>query len=318
MGRRAERVFFQRTVSRRVWAEGVGIHSGNPSRVTVLPASPGTGLVFVRSDLESKVEIPADVHHVVDSRLATTLGRDGVTIGTVEHLLAALYGLGIDNARIEVDGPEVPILDGSAEPFVRMILSGGGTVAQRSRPKRFFVVKKTVRITDGDRSVALRPHDCFAIDFSIDFPHPVVGKQRCEFVLSDRSFLHEVSRARTFGFAREVAALKAAGFARGGSLDNAVVIDDFCVQNPDGLRYPDEFVRHKVLDALGDLSLLGAPIIGRFEAVRAGHALTAALLHKLLATPRAYEIREFRQRAELDVAKIRLPELAALRVPARA
>lgn len=311
-------MFFQRTVSRRVWAEGVGIHSGERSRLAVLPAAPDTGLVFVRTDLPQRVEIPADVNHVVESRLATTLGHAGATVGTVEHLLAALYGLGIDNARIEVDGPEVPILDGSAEPFVRMILEGGGTVAQRSRPKRFFVVKKTVRLEDGDRSVTLRPHGCFTIDFSIDFPHPVVGKQRYEFLLSDRNFLHDISRARTFGFAREVEAMKAAGLARGGSLDNAVVVDDFCVQNPDGLRYPDEFVRHKVLDALGDLALIGAPIIGRFEAVKAGHALTAALLHKLLAMPRAYEIREFRQRAELDVAKIRLPELAALRVPARA
>lgn len=311
-------MFFQRTVSQRVWAEGVGIHSGQRCRLAVLPAAPDSGLVFVRTDLPGRVEIPADVNQVVESRLATTLGRSGATVGTVEHLMAALYGLGIDNARIEVDGPEVPILDGSAEPFVRMILAGGGTVAQRSRPKRFFVVKKTVRIADGDRSVTLRPHGCFTIDFSIDFPHPVVGKQRREFVLSDRSFLHEISRARTFGFAREVEAMKAAGLARGGSLDNAVVVDDFCVQNPDGLRYPDEFVRHKVLDALGDLALIGAPIIGRFEAVKAGHALTAALLHKLLALPRAYEIREFRHRAELDVAKIRLPELAAWRVPARA
>lgn len=262
--------------------------------------------MFVRSDLQPPVEIPATTQHVVHTVLATSLGKSGVSIQTVEHLIAAMSGLGIDNARVEVDGPEIPILDGSAARFVDLIREAGGTVAQR-RPKRFIVVKKTVIVGDGDKFARLEPAPCFSLRATIDFDHPIVNRQTFELTLSDTAFLRELAPARTFGFAKDVEKMHAAGLARGGSLDNAVVVDDYSVQNPEGLRFPDEFVRHKMLDAIGDLALLGAPIIGRYVAYKSGHALNTQLVAALLEQPRAYEICEFRQRSDVARAQLELP-----------
>ncbi|MCC7382567.1 MAG: UDP-3-O-acyl-N-acetylglucosamine deacetylase [Deltaproteobacteria bacterium] len=301
-------MLFQRTLRNRVCGAGTGLHSGRVVRFALLPAAPSAGIVFIRTDTHPAVEIPARAAQVTETRLATTLGRDGVTIGTVEHLLAALHGLGIDNARVELDGPEVPIMDGSAAPFVELIRAGGGTIAQ-SRPKRFVIVKRPIEVRDddGERFARLEPASSFEIDCTVDFGHPLIRDQRFQLAASDRTFLREISRARTFGFARDVEAMRAAGLALGGSLENAVVVDDYSVQNPEGLRFPDEFVRHKVLDAIGDLALLGAPLIGRYVANKSGHALNTRLVAALLDQPRAYELAEFRHRREVGQAGLHLP-----------
>lgn len=297
-------MLYQRTLHNRITVRGVGLHSGRAIEVALLPAAPNTGIVFYRTD--AQVEIPARVSHVVETRLATTLGKGGVQVGTVEHLMAALYGLGVDNARIELDGPEVPIVDGSAAPFVEAIQRGGGTVAQ-SRPKRFLVLKRPVEVVGEDRIARLEPAESFQLDCFIDFPHPLVSRQHRKFVFSDRAFLSEIARARTFGFGKDIDAMHQAGLALGGSLDNAVVIDDFSVRNPEGLRFPDEFVRHKILDAIGDLALLGAPIVGRYVGRKAGHALNAALVESLLAQPRAFEWGEFRNKKDAVSAGVQVP-----------
>lgn len=299
-------MLYQRTVESAIHGEGVGLHTGAVTRFSILPAPANHGIVFVRTDLEPPVEIPARSGYVVDSTLATTLGAGGATVGTVEHLVAALAGLGVDNARVEIDGPEVPILDGSAERFVQLIRAAGGTVAQHE-PKRYVVIKRPVSVASGDRQARIEPASAFSVKCFIDFRHPIVNAQAFELTLSDRTFLDEVARARTFGFARDIDTMHAAGLARGGSVDNAIVLDDFSVRNADGLRYPDEFVRHKVLDAIGDLALLGAPMVGRYVGHKSGHALNARLVAELLADPRAYEVVEFRARRDVDRAELELP-----------
>lgn len=299
-------MFHQRTVRTVISSEGVGLHSGRLTRFRILPARVDTGIVFVRTDLSPHVEIPARSENVCDTTLATTVGVGGVTVGTIEHLVAALAGLGVDNARIELDGPEVPILDGACARFVELITEAGGTVAQ-PRPKRFLVVKKAVEVGDPSKSARLEPASTFSLRCHIDFDHPIVNAQTFELTLSDTAFVRELARARTFGFAKDVDAMHAAGLARGGGLDNAVVIDDFSIRNPDGLRFPDEFVRHKVLDAVGDLALLGMPIIGRYVGHKSGHSLNTRLVAALLDNPRAYEIVEFKARREVDHAEVQLP-----------
>jgi UDP-3-O-[3-hydroxymyristoyl] N-acetylglucosamine deacetylase len=301
-------MLYQRTVKSTVHGRGVGLHCGDTSEFTILPAPPDTGLVFVRTDVHPSVEIPARSENVTYTRLATTLGKDGVTIQTVEHLVAALYGLGVDNARILIDGAEVPILDGSAQRFVDLIREAGGTVAQR-RPKRFIVIRRPVTVRDeGGRKMArLEPASSFRLACTIDFDHPLVSHQHFEMTFSDTAFVREIARARTFGFGKDVDAMHAAGLAKGGSLENAVVIDDFSIRNAEGLRYPDEFVRHKLLDTIGDLALLGAPIIGRYVGLRSGHSLNTALAAKLTAEKRAFEVVEFRQRRELEDHQLELP-----------
>lgn len=299
-------MFYQRTVRNVITGEGVGLHSGRVTRFRIRPAAPGTGVVFIRTDVTPMVEIAACSDNVMETTLATTIGVGGVTVGTVEHLIAALAGLGIDNTRIEIDGPEVPILDGSSAMFVDLITAGGGTVAQ-PKPKRFLVVRKPVEVRYGDKSARLEPAPHFSLRCHIDFDHPIVNAQSFEMKMSDTAFVRELARARTFGFAKDVDAMHAAGLARGGSLDNAVVIDDYSIRNPDGLRFPDEFVRHKMLDAVGDLALMGAPIIGRYVGNKSGHALNTRLVAALLASPRAYEMVEFKARREVDVAQIQLP-----------
>jgi UDP-3-O-[3-hydroxymyristoyl] N-acetylglucosamine deacetylase len=308
----AESPFNQRTLKQPLRCHGLGLHSGAPVGLTMLPAPANHGIVFVRTDVGQAVEIPALAEHVVDTALATTLGRDGVRIGTVEHLLAALAGLGVDNTRIEVDGPEVPIMDGSADPFAQLVKSAGVRIL--SEPKSFLVIKKSVTVTDGDKEATLAPSSRFRIDCIIDFDHPLISDQSLSFEFSERNFAREVARARTFGFLRDVEKLKAVGLARGGSLENAIVVDDFSIVNPDGLRFPDEFVRHKLLDAIGDVSLFGRPVLGHLRAVKTGHALNHKLVQRVLADPAAYVVVRARRR-DVERLDLRLPDLAGMLEP---
>jgi UDP-3-O-[3-hydroxymyristoyl] N-acetylglucosamine deacetylase len=308
----AESSFNQRTLKQPVSCHGVGLHSGAPVSLTLLPAPANHGVVFVRTDLPRGVDIPALAANVVDTELATTLGRDDVRVGTVEHLLAALAGLGVDNARIELDGPEVPIMDGSAAPFAYLVKSAGVRVL--SEPKSFLVIKKSVTVADGDKEATLSPSTRFRIDCTIDFNHPLISDQALSFEFSDRNFSREIARARTFGFLRDVEKLKAAGLARGGSLENAIVVDDFSILNPDGLRFPDEFVRHKLLDAIGDVSLFGLPVLGHLRAFKTGHALNQKLVQRVLADPGAHMVVRARRR-DVERLDLRLPDLAGMLDP---
>ena len=290
--------FRQRTLKQRASLDGIGLHSGAKVRLTLAPAPIDSGIVLIRTDVCPRVEIAALAEHVVDTTMNTSLGRAGVRIGTVEHLLAALAGSGIDNARVEVEGPEVPILDGSAEPFVKLVREAG--IHEQRATRRYLLVRKPVVVSDGDKQARLSPsRGKFSISYTIDFQHPLISDQKYKLEMNDRSFQREIARARTFGFKRDVERLHRAGLALGGSLENAVVVDDFNILNPEGLRFPDEFVRHKILDALGDLSLLGMPIIGHLNAVKSGHALNHQLVRKVLAEREAWEIVQPRAEDEL-------------------
>ena len=302
--------FRQRTLKQRASVDGVGLHSGVQVRLTLAPAPSDSGIVFVRSDLSPQVEIPALSEHVVDTTMNTSLGRGQIRVGTVEHLLAALAGCGIDNARVEVHGPEVPIMDGSSEPFVRLVREAG--VREQRATRRFLLVRKPVTVTDGDKVARLSPaRGRFSVSYTIDFQHPLISDQSYSVEVSDRTFQKEIARARTFGFKRDVERLHRAGLARGGSLENAVVVDDFNILNPEGLRYPDEFVRHKILDALGDLSLIGMPVIGHLTAIKSGHALNHQLVRKVLAEAGACEVVQPRAADELDEIQERLSPVYA-------
>lgn len=303
----------QRTLAMPVSCEGVGLHSGTTVGLRLLPAPVDTGLVFVRCDLSPPVTIPARSAHVVDTSMATTLGKDGVRIGTVEHLLAALAGLGIDNARVEVDGPEIPIMDGSAHPFVALITEAG--VRLQDAARRLLVIQKSVTVREGDKVATLSPSEHLRIRATIDFRHPLISDQAIDVTLQGNSFLRDISRARTFGFLRDVEKLKSLGLARGGSLDNAIVVDEFSILNPDGLRFPDEFVRHKVLDAVGDLALLGHAVVGQLDAFKTGHALHHKLVQAVLADPANYQI--VRARSEEGLG-LRLPSLSPVGQPVAA
>jgi len=286
--------FRQRTVKQRAAVSGVGLHSGASVQLTLAPAPVDSGIVFTSRG----VEIPAISQFVVDTTLNTSLGRGSVRIGTVEHLLAALSGCGIDNARIEVDGPEIPIADGSSEPFVGLIREAG--IHEQRAPRRYLMVRRPVTVSDEDKLARLSPaRGKFAIQYTIDFHHPLISDQSYSLEVTEKSFQKDIARARTFGFKRDVEHLHRAGLARGGSLDNAVVVDDFNILNPEGLRYPDEFVRHKILDALGDLSLIGMPVIGQLTAVKSGHALNQLLVRRILAEPDACEVVQPRAEDEL-------------------
>ncbi len=284
----------QRTLKNVIRATGVGLHTGDKVYLTLRPAAPDTGIIFRRVDLAHPVEIRACPHNVGDTRLSTTLvtstqDQGEVRVSTVEHLLSAFAGLGIDNAYVDVSAPEVPIMDGSAGPFVFLIQSAG--VEEQSRPKRFIRIKRPVEVRDGEKFARLDPYDGFSVEFSIDFDHPAFHDRakRASMDFSTSSFVREVSRARTFGFLREIEALRQQGLARGGSLDNAVVVDEFRVLNEEGLRYEDEFVKHKILDAIGDLYLLGHTLIGAFRGHKSGHALNNQLLRALVADQTAWE-----------------------------
>lgn len=279
---------FQRTLRKTIALEGLGLHTGRNIRMSIHPAPPEHGIVFVRSDLSRGIRIPARLEFVVDTTLATTLGREGAVVSTVEHLMSALFGTGVDNALVEVEGPEVPILDGSAGPFVRLIRSTGTVLQPRAR--KYLVIQTPFYVSDGDRQVSLLPCPEFMISFGIEFDHPVIGSQFLKFRLSEDEYEREISRARTFGFLRDVEAMKAQGYALGGSLENALVLDEKEVLNSGGLRYQDEFVRHKVLDSVGDLSLIGFRLLGHFVAHKAGHSLNHRLLKHLMDSPVGWKI----------------------------
>lgn len=279
----------QRTLKNAIRATGVGLHTGEKVLLTLHPAPVDAGVVFRRVDLDPVVSIKATPQNVGDTRLSTTLVQNGVSISTVEHLLSAVAGLGIDNLTVDVSAPEVPIMDGSAGPFVFLIQSAG--IVEQQAPKRYIRIKRRVTVEDGDKWVRFEPFDGFKVGFGIDFDHPVFqhGVQFTELDFSSTSFVKEVSRARTFGFMRDIETLRARNLALGGSLENVVVLDDYRVLNEDGLRYEDEFVKHKVLDAIGDLYLLGHSLIGAFTGYKSGHALNNRLLRELVAQEDAWE-----------------------------
>ncbi len=267
---------------------GVGVHTGDRVRLAVRPAPVGTGIVFVRTDIRDRDNrIPVSGEAVVDARLNTMIeNAAGVRLSTIEHLMAAFAALGVSNAVVEVDGPELPILDGSALQFVQLLDRAG--FRRQEAPVRYIEILEPIRVQEGDKTAALLPCDRYEMRFEIDFPTPVIGNQVVDFVVDEQTFRDEIMAARTFGFAHEVEALRKAGLARGGSLENAVVIDGDQILNPGGLRMEREFVKHKALDAIGDLYVLGAPLLGRYEGVKAGHAINNLLVRELLANPQAW------------------------------
>ncbi len=295
----------QRTLKNIIRATGVGLHTGKKVYLTLRPAPVDTGIVFIRTDLDTEVEVPARPENVSDTRLSTTLERDGVKISTVEHLMSAFAGIGIDNAYVELSAPEVPIMDGSAGPFVFLLQSAG--ISEQKKLKQFIRIKKPCVVQDDDKWVKFEPFNGFKVSFAIDFDHPILknSTQNASVDFSTTSFVKEVSRARTFGFMDDLEALRNAGLAQGGSFDNAIVMDSFHILNDDGLRYEDEFVKHKVLDAIGDLYLLGHPLIGEFSANKSGHALNNRLLRQLIADESAWELVTFEDEAEVPISFVR-------------
>ena len=296
----------QRTLKNEIKATGVGLHTGDKVMLTLKPAPTDFGIVFRRVDLSPIVEIPAKAENVGETTLSTSLVQDGVKVSTVEHLLSAMAGLGIDNAIIEVNAPEVPIMDGSAGPFVFLIQSAG--IQEQSAAKQFIRIKKPVAVKDGDKLAMFKPFDGFKVSFSIDFDHPVFRDKPLSATVdfSSTSFVKEVSRARTFGFMHEFEYLRSKGLAKGGSMDNAIAVDDFRVLNEDGLRYEDEFVKHKMLDAIGDLYLLGNSLVGEFTAHKSGHALNNHLLRELIKQTDAWEVITFEDEASAPISYTKL------------
>ncbi|MBN2033878.1 MAG: UDP-3-O-acyl-N-acetylglucosamine deacetylase [Deltaproteobacteria bacterium] len=272
----------QRTIKNEVSCTGIGLHSGQLVNITLKPEPPDYGISFIRKDILSHPVIRVNSDSVVGTNLSTTIGNNGFRVSTVEHLMAAFFGLGIDNARVELDGPEVPIMDGSAGPFVFLLKSAG--FKEEKVPKRFIIIREPLQITDGGRSISIFPSNELKISYTIDFSHPLLRDQSYEHRFSGKDFVKEISRARTFGFLRDIETLRANGLAMGGSLDNAIVIDDFRILNEDGLRYKDEFVRHKILDFIGDLAIIGCPVIGHFVVNKSGHSLNQGMLKKLLGS----------------------------------
>jgi len=292
----------QRTLKNSIQATGVGLHTGKKVFMTLRPAAENTGVVFRRVDLDPVVNIPAQAGYVGDTMLGTTLVSGDVRVATVEHLLSAFAGLGIDNAIVEVSAPEVPIMDGSAGPFVFLIQSAG--IQEQNSAKKLIRIKRPVRVEEGDKWAQLVPFEGFKVKFQIEFDHPVFKSHVQESVIdfSTSSFLKEVSRARTFGFMRDIEALRARKLTLGGSMNNAIVLDDFRVLNEDGLRYEDEFVKHKILDAIGDLYLLGHSLIGEFSGYKSGHALNNTLLRALIADQKSWEEVTFEDAAESPIS----------------
>jgi UDP-3-O-[3-hydroxymyristoyl] N-acetylglucosamine deacetylase len=290
-------VLQQRTLQTITRAVGVGLHSGQRVELTLRPAQPDTGIVFRRVDLPQPVDIPVAATAVTDTRLASTISQGGAKVHTIEHLMSACSGLGIDNLYVDITAEEVPILDGSASSFVFLLQSAG--IALQNAPKRFVRVLKTVEVREGqgaqEKWARLTPHHGFKLSFEIDFNHPAVDStgQRVEFDMDTGRYTRDIARARTFGFTRDVEMMRANGLALGGGLDNAIVMDDYKVLNSDGLRYDDEFVKHKILDAMGDLYVLGKPLLAAYSAFRSGHAMNNRLLRELLSRPDAYEIVTF-------------------------
>lgn len=306
----------QRTLNREISCTGVGLHCGEKVTIKIKPAPIDTGIRFVRVDLDGRPEIEARYENVLDTTLATTIGNgNGCTVSTIEHIMAAFFGMGIDNAVVELDGREVPVMDGSAAPFVFLINSAG--IREQKYPRRFILVKKPFKVEDGDRSISIYPSKEVRISYRIDFDHPLIRDQKFDMKFSSKQFVREISSARTFGFLKDVEMLKENGFARGGSLDNAVVIDDFKILNEEGLRFSDEFVRHKILDFIGDLSIVGCPIIGHFVIDKSGHFLNQYMLQNLMASEKYWKMISFENRQEVADNKLEflgftLPEPASV------
>ena len=296
----------QRTLKSLIRASGVGLHTGRKVRIALRPAPPDTGVVFRRIDLASPVDVPARADLVGDVKLCSGLVKDGVKVYTVEHLMSALNGLGIDNVFVDLDADELPIMDGSASPFALLLQQAG--IEEQGAPKKFLKVRKTVEVRDGDKWARLEPYAGFRLSFSIDFRHPVIERstQSVTVDFAETSYVKEIARARTFGFMHEVEDLKGSGLALGGGLENAVVIDDQGVLNEDGLRFADEFIRHKLLDAIGDLYLMGRPLLGAFVAHKSGHALNNRLARAALAEAGALETVVFERAEEAPAGIARL------------
>lgn len=297
----------QRTLKNVIRATGVGLHGGEKVFLTLRPAAVDTGIVFRRIDLDPPVDLPASALLVSETTLCTGLSRDGVKVQTVEHLMSALAGLGIDNAVVDLTAPEVPIMDGSAGPFVFLLQSAG--LVEQNAPKRFIRIRKPVEARHGDKWARFEPHDGFRLGFTVKFDHPAIpdALSRVELDFSTENYIREISRARTFGFMRDLESMREHNLGLGGSMDNAIVLDEFRVLNEDGLRYADEFVRHKALDAIGDLYLAGHAILGAYEGYKSGHALNNALVRELLADAGAWDIIS----ADADEAQQRMPRYGA-------
>lgn len=292
----------QRTLKNVIRATGVGLHTGEKVYLTLRPAPVDTGIIFRRVDLDPVVSVPAHPANVSDTRLSTTLEKEGVKISTVEHLMSAFSGLGIDNGYVELSAPEVPIMDGSAGPFVFLLQSAG--VREQEKLKQFIRIKESLCVKEDDKWVRFEPFKGFKVSFAIDFNHPILQNsiQLATVDFSTTSFVKEVSRARTFGFMDDLERLRNSGLVQGGSFDNAIVMDSFHILNDDGLRYEDEFVKHKILDAIGDLYLLGSPLIGAFSAYKSGHKLNNKLLRKLMAKKSAWELVSYQDEAEVPIS----------------
>ena len=300
----------QRTLKNPIRATGVGLHSGVKVEMHLRPAPVNSGIVFRRMDLEPAADLKANPYLVTDTRLCSVLESGNAKVATVEHLMSALAGLGIDNVLVDLNGPEVPIMDGSSAPFVFLLQSAG--IEEQDAPKKYVRITQPIEVRDGDKWVRFTPHNGFRIEFTIDFKHPAFdkGAQTVVVDFDQTAYTKEVARARTFGFMHEVEALRNNGLALGGSLDNAIVMDEFRVLNNEGLRYDDEFAKHKVLDAIGDLYLLGHPIIGAFEAYKSGHALNNRLLRELLEHQESWEYVSFERTEDVPEAYLRLHPLA--------
>jgi len=301
-------MIYQCTIAGSTTIRGIGLHSGKMISMTLRPAEAGTGIIFHRSEGERTVSIEAVSANVVDTRLATVLGKSGLTVSTVEHLLAALCALGIDNLHIDIDGPEVPVMDGSAGHFVEAIQQVGIRSLQRSR--KFLAIRKPITVIDGEKRVSVIPSRFFRITSDISFDHPAIGFQHRSVKVTKEFFRRELAPARTFGFLKEVEYLKANGLARGGSLDNAVVIGDEGILNPEGLRFQDEFVRHKILDSIGDFSLAGHPILGHFKTFKSGHDINHQMIEKILAATDCWKLVEFTEK-DLQEALLSAPPTLA-------
>ena len=296
----------QRTLKTLISASGVGLHTGQKVTIKLRPAPVDTGVVFRRIDLASPVDIPARAELVGDTRLSSCLIKDGARVSTVEHLMSALGGLGIDNVYVDIDAAETPIMDGSASPFVLLVQQAG--IEEQAAPKRFLRVTRRVEVKHGDKWARIDPYEGFKLSFSIDFKHPVIDRstQSVSIDFAETSYLKEIARARTFGFMHEVEDLRDSGLALGGGLDNAVVLDEYRVLNADGLRFADEFIRHKLLDAIGDLYLMGKPLLGAFTAHKSGHALNNQLVRAVLADRSAFEVVSFERAEDAPAGIVRL------------
>ena len=300
----------QRTVAEEISCTGIGLHSGKKVKLTIKPSSPDSGITFERVDISPDSAVKASFDNVVETNMATTIGFNGYSVSTIEHIMAAFFGMGIDNALVQIDAEEIPIMDGSSAPFVYLIKNAGITI--QNNYKRFLIVKKSVKVKDGNRSAHIYPSNELKITYKIDFDHPLIKDQAYEISFSQSAFIQEISRARTFGFLRDVQTLRNNGLAQGGSLDNAIVVDEFRVLNEDGLRYKNEFVRHKILDFIGDLAILGSVVIGHFVVERSGHSLNQKLLRKFMAQEKCWEEVRFKDKKECLKIKVKIPSFGSL------